>query len=224
MSCALFTILGMWVLYANKSNAWALEATFSLAGVCLLWACFLAWRDEERRAEKLEAELLALKSSTSIAPVQNIFLPAAPTKPEPPDHNVQCLGVTIQDSTVTIGFQNVLTPGKLVGDFRHARLRVEYRMESTGQEWETIFPARWACYEQGDVQIGIVPQYAFLAGHYHTEKEWYGLNAEDRIRLPIGAWKIRATLIGEGNLSLPPYEGILTLSKDGTATFQSMSD
>jgi hypothetical protein len=46
MSCAAFTLLGMWILYANKNNGWALQATFGLAGVCLFWACYLAWKTE----------------------------------------------------------------------------------------------------------------------------------------------------------------------------------
>ena len=36
--------------------------------------------------------------------------------------------------------------------------------------------------------------------------------------------KIVATLIGEGNLSLSPFTGILTLEKDGEATFEETGD
>lgn len=56
MSCAVFTLLGMWILYAQKSSGWALRATFALAGFCLFVACYLAWRDEHNRAEKLDAQ------------------------------------------------------------------------------------------------------------------------------------------------------------------------
>ena len=52
MSCAAFTLLGMWILYANKSNGWSLQATFGLAGLCLFWACFLAWKDEHMALDK----------------------------------------------------------------------------------------------------------------------------------------------------------------------------
>ncbi|MHB2007161.1 MAG: hypothetical protein ACYCOX_03855 [Acidobacteriaceae bacterium] len=48
MSCALFTFLGVYILHANKSNHWAVKATFASAGFCLLVACFLAWNDEHR--------------------------------------------------------------------------------------------------------------------------------------------------------------------------------
>jgi hypothetical protein len=61
MSCALFTGLGMWVLYADKSNAWATRATFSLAGFCLLVACYLAWHDEHARVAVLEDETRKLQ-------------------------------------------------------------------------------------------------------------------------------------------------------------------
>jgi hypothetical protein len=48
MSCALFTLLGIYILHANKSNYWAVNATFAVAGLCLLVACFLVWNDEHR--------------------------------------------------------------------------------------------------------------------------------------------------------------------------------
>lgn len=56
MSCALFTCLGMWIFYADKSNTWAIRATFALAAFCVLIACYLAWRDEHVRVRILEDE------------------------------------------------------------------------------------------------------------------------------------------------------------------------
>jgi hypothetical protein len=56
MSCALFTGLGMWIFYADKSNAWAIRATFALAAFCVLIACYLAWRDQHVRVRVLEDE------------------------------------------------------------------------------------------------------------------------------------------------------------------------
>ena len=64
MSCAVFTILGMWVLYANKTNTWALQATFGLAVFCLFWACFLAWRDKYHEVQNLRSELNAKQTPT----------------------------------------------------------------------------------------------------------------------------------------------------------------
>lgn len=49
LSCALFTVLGVYAAYTQKSNTWIVYASLSLAGVCLLLACFLAWREEHRR-------------------------------------------------------------------------------------------------------------------------------------------------------------------------------
>jgi hypothetical protein len=72
MSCAVFTLLGMWVLYANKSNAWALQATFGLAVFCLFWACFLAWRDKEKEVEELKTKLEGLEASRNASPVVNV--------------------------------------------------------------------------------------------------------------------------------------------------------
>jgi hypothetical protein len=66
MSCAAFTFLGMWVLYANESNTWSLRATFGLAICCLFWACFLAWKDKEKEVEILKAQIRDLKTSTAI--------------------------------------------------------------------------------------------------------------------------------------------------------------
>jgi hypothetical protein len=57
MSCALFTVLGLYILSQNKSNAWAVNATFALAAFCLLGACFLAWRDENNQAAQAKKEL-----------------------------------------------------------------------------------------------------------------------------------------------------------------------
>ena len=61
MSCAAFTALGVYVLYTNKSNQWAVRATFALSGLFLLVACFVAWLEEHRNVETHEAELRRLK-------------------------------------------------------------------------------------------------------------------------------------------------------------------
>lgn len=58
MSCAVFTIIGVLVLAFNKSNKWALYATFGVAIAMLFVASFLAWRDERH-------ELLAVRSALS---------------------------------------------------------------------------------------------------------------------------------------------------------------
>jgi hypothetical protein len=72
MSCAAFTFLGVWVLYANENNHWALRATFGLAVFCLFWACFLAWRDKEKEVQQLKAELEAKVRSSRPSPKEEI--------------------------------------------------------------------------------------------------------------------------------------------------------
>jgi hypothetical protein len=46
MSCAAFTMLGLYIAHANKGNDWVVKGIFALAGGLLFVACFLAWRDE----------------------------------------------------------------------------------------------------------------------------------------------------------------------------------
>jgi hypothetical protein len=48
MSCAIFTGLGVFIAWGNKSNAWAVEASFAAAVICVFIACYLAWRDEHK--------------------------------------------------------------------------------------------------------------------------------------------------------------------------------
>jgi hypothetical protein len=57
MGCAVFTILGAYVLAAHKSNRWALSATFGIAIVMLFLASFPAWQDQYRRANSLQRSL-----------------------------------------------------------------------------------------------------------------------------------------------------------------------
>jgi len=57
MSCAIFTVLGAYVLYADKSNKWALWATAAMAIFCLLVGCYLAWADEHKKVDEREAEI-----------------------------------------------------------------------------------------------------------------------------------------------------------------------
>jgi len=67
MSCALFTLLGMWILYADKSNAWALRSTFGIAAFCSFFAGYRAWSEERDKRVHLENSLqkpLSLKERT----------------------------------------------------------------------------------------------------------------------------------------------------------------
>jgi hypothetical protein len=234
MSCAAFTFLGMWVLYANKSNGWTFQSTLGLAAFCLFWGCFLAWQDEEKKVKELKIKVQTLEAAMLVPPVQNIYFPAPsiPSKPEPPKHNVQCLGIKVEDSFVTICFQNTPIPRQSIADFPNARLRVEHRLETTGEEWVTIFPARWISDNQDKVSVGITPLWAFLASYYEADRKWKAsislenapndFSWNDRVHgiaLPTATLLVTATLIGEGNISLAPIRGILTLGEGGKASW-----
>lgn len=234
MSCAVFTLLGMWVLYANKSNAWALQATFGLAGFCFFWACFLAWRDEERKVKELTAKLAAIGALPNSVTEHHIHLPAPPPSlPEPLKHNVQCVGVEIGPDfpIVRMCFRNIETPGKPFGSFRSARLKVNYISESSGEEIAEVFPVRWIGFDEDKIEIGVKKQCAEIARQ--STFGWEALSTRaipgeiggreyttDSTYLPSERLKIVATLIGENNLSLDkPIEGILALDQDGSASF-----
>jgi hypothetical protein len=57
MSCAIFTLLGLYVAVANKGNDWIVRAIFAIAVALLFVACFMAWRDEYRKRIALEKSL-----------------------------------------------------------------------------------------------------------------------------------------------------------------------
>jgi hypothetical protein len=238
MGCAAFTILGTWVLYANKSNAWALRATFGLAVFWLFWACFLAWRDKEKEVQELEAKVRKLEASASIPPVQNIYLPALPTqsKPEPLKHNVQCLGfrhivfdpILPELTAAALCYQNVPITGEQIGEFSSARLKVNFYRESDGEEIAEAFPAKWIDLDAPSITIGVTTKCAIIAsciaGKWGVDRlidpslGWVYNNVEST-KLPLGRIRIVATLFGQNNVSVPPITGTLILGEDGSASF-----
>jgi hypothetical protein len=217
MSCAAFTILGFYVAWANKSNEWTVRGIFGIALGLLIVAGFLAWRDEFRRANDLEAKLRDIEASPRLTPVQNIYLPAQQISPElkPPKHNVQCLGVEIEDICLTIAFQNIPIPGEPVGDFKSARLCIEYMDRLTGIPVATVFPARWI-EESHDSSVGLTPRRAFLASFFGGDRGWRALpevegvgnlsyqERIDGLALRSGCLLVRATLVGEKKPCLGP--------------------
>jgi len=54
MSCAVFTVLGLYVAYANKSNDWTVRGIFGAAAALLFVACYQAWLDERRKRIRLQ--------------------------------------------------------------------------------------------------------------------------------------------------------------------------
>jgi hypothetical protein len=57
MSCAAFTILGVWAEYFSKTNHWIVKASFVLTVLFLLIACFFAWRDQHSKVNALTEQL-----------------------------------------------------------------------------------------------------------------------------------------------------------------------
>lgn len=238
MSCAVFTFIGGYGAYFNKSNTWLVSMLFLSSYVLTIVAGFLAWRDKAREAQRLETKVRSLEElPATLLPVQNIYFPALP-EPEKPHvfkHNVHFMGVEITDRAVTAIFKNMPVPGEEVGEFRNARLVVEYRFWDSGEEWLTIGAARWSAPNDSRASIEFVPQHAFLASFYE-KSGWRALipftwdsrddeestpeERRDGIRLPNGKYRIRATLIGEHNTSLVPVEGMLILNDDGDATWK----
>jgi hypothetical protein len=61
MSCAVFTILGLYVAYANKSNHWMVRSIFGASLALLFVASIQAWCDEHKRANSLASELMVFR-------------------------------------------------------------------------------------------------------------------------------------------------------------------
>ena len=209
---------------------------WAVCGIC--WAYWLLTAPWMKR--HIWCRGIALQSAISpVVPLPSI---GDYTKPS---HNVQFAGFKLFPldpdlPDLALGlfcFENVLIPGKPIENFHSARLRVIYRDFSSGETIAEAFPARWhdspddsisICADENkcaviascigskwttdsliDVPINPALEYGFGGSEYKRES----------IPLPLGRIKIKATLIGEQNLSLPPIEGILTLGENGHASF-----
>jgi hypothetical protein len=163
-----------------------------------------------------------------------------------PIHNVQFVGFRkIQIAPdmpelalATLCFENVLISGGSIADFHFARLQVHYSDFSTGEEIAKAFLARWHDSPAAPIDImGGEKKCAIIASCIGSK--WatdalidapvnpaleYGFGGSEykheSVPLPLGRIKIKATLIGTRNLSIPPIEGILTLGEDGATSFK----
>jgi hypothetical protein len=61
MGCAAFTFLGIIILAFNKTNQWALWATFGTALAMLRVASYLAWRNERDSSGRFQKQLLEIE-------------------------------------------------------------------------------------------------------------------------------------------------------------------
>lgn len=66
MSCAVFTTLGAYILYADKSRPWSLWATFGTAAILLLYASFKTWVAEHSEKISLESRLASPEFSVRV--------------------------------------------------------------------------------------------------------------------------------------------------------------
>jgi len=130
MSCAFFTILGLWILYADKSNAWAIRATFALAGFCLFWASYLAWRDE--RSKRVSSE----PNFTTI--VEEIYYEFSPEF----ENTVLIFAMTIVNKgapSITQGWKGVIEIDGVREDMRLIHLAGEWII-TRGNQRLTLYP------------------------------------------------------------------------------------
>jgi len=172
---------------------------------------------------------------------QHIHFPSGITHPLSPSqsglkHNVQCLGligITEPPQMLALCFENVLIPNEPVAEFESARLKVVYYNHPGGEEILEVFPARWCGTKEATINLGTKKMYAEIASYSSFGSRWHAHQVVEMktgpntllIRfLPRGEIRIVATLIGEGNLSIAPVTGILTLEKGGSASFEQISD
>jgi hypothetical protein len=57
MSCAAFTLLGVYILARHKDRVWELRATGLLSLLCFFFASYQAWGDEHRTLTELQRKL-----------------------------------------------------------------------------------------------------------------------------------------------------------------------
>jgi hypothetical protein len=147
-------------------------------------------------------------------------------------HNVQFTGFVPFDDddfvTATLSFRNVPN-GKLLGKFERPRLRVIYYNQSTGEEIADMSPAEWWNGSGIVSDIGSQEECAVVASFTKGLKMWRavelyenestGLSLRSE-QLPTGEIHIVASLIGANDVHVPTIRGTLTLSEDGSVSFQ----
>jgi len=156
-----------------------------------------------------------------------------------PQHNVQFRGFEFFENEpdipwyATLLFQNVRsTQDQLLGKFELPHLRALYYDNSTGQELADLGPLTWLDSENGPTEINASGSYAIVAQYFQGRwsvsetfhDDVYGVLKIHKAHLPAGDIRITAMLSGSYNLYIPPVKGILILTKDGTASFQTTTD
>lgn len=67
MSCAAFTLLGVWATYAQKDRLWIVGASLGLALVCLVVAAYRTWADEHEAWSKENQMVRRLMEEPTLA-------------------------------------------------------------------------------------------------------------------------------------------------------------
>ena len=216
-----------WMPMINEKLNFALIAV----AILIFIAAYFDHKSEKRKLARSNlgnAESQAGNAIPAGMPPQ----PSIVAKPSRLTHKVKCVGVISGEKTAKIGFVNVEIPDQEVGNFRKARLKIRYILAASGEEVATVFPARWIDSDEDTVSVEFVPRYAVLA--VYIGNRWHGVETVEvftpqseieshysrELRpLPSTQLKIEATLIGERNLSLKPFTGVLTLNESGDASF-----
>jgi hypothetical protein len=121
LSCAAFTILGIYGLYFSKDNDWLVRSSLRLAGFLLLASCFLAWRDEHKQVTELQAQPPREGPDFHPSIVNSLIYPAG----DPTNSVVGIVG-TIYNKGES-GTLNDIFIDAIFDDGRRIRARLAYR-------------------------------------------------------------------------------------------------
>jgi hypothetical protein len=217
-------------IWPNQFQHYAFLVKWVWIGCGLFWLAWLLSHPWIRRHVYARAAIFP-PSQSPVMPLPTPQ-PSTAAKPSRLTHKVKCVGVIAGEKAAKIGFVNVEIPDQEVGNFRKARLKIRYILAASGEEVATVFPARWIDSDEDAVSVEFVPRYAALA--VYIGNRWHGVETVEvftpqseieshysrELRpLPSTQLKIEATLIGERNLSLKPFTGVLTLNESGNASF-----
>ena len=216
-----------------------LNFSLILVAILIFIVAYFDHKNDKRKHAHVGLDGTTRRPTDVHAPIDSLPVQLTPKPADSgwtkPAHNVQCVGFkAISDPPFTIAaliFRNVPN-GKLLGKFRYPRLSVTYYDNSTGLEIVYMCPMLWwNQYEDVPAEIDASESYSQVALYCEGKWKAYELNEprdddlypKDRlnsVELPAGEFRIVAVLSGDyGSLSIPQVTGVLTLGKDGNASF-----
>lgn len=130
MSCAVFTVAGIYGAAWNRPNQWIVGCAFSLAGAGILYSAFFAWKDEHSgRAIALAQLATALGAAIQVQISARLDLSARTYTPtvifelhnagKNPAYNIRIGEIEVKTSKIVFDVVPVLNPGErieLVGE------------------------------------------------------------------------------------------------------------